>query len=62
MNERTITTTITQPASLMRKVKVAAASSRQSVSAWLADAAAMRLGERPAVRIPRGRPIRRKIT
>jgi hypothetical protein len=60
MNDRTITTTITQPASLVRKIKVAAAESGQSVSAWLADAASKKLGEKTAKRIPRGRPVTKR--
>ena len=60
MDDRTITTTITQPASLVRKIKLAAAESGQSVSAWLADAASKKLGEKTAKRIPRGRPVTKR--
>jgi hypothetical protein len=61
MNEDpTITTTITQPASLMTKIKLAAGASGQSISAWIADAAAAKLGEQPAIRTKRGRPAKKR--
>jgi hypothetical protein len=60
MTDPTITTTITQPASLMSKIKLAAGDSGQSISSWIADAASEKLGEQPAERQKRGRPAKKR--